>query len=137
MFSEDVFELKDKGRLSYHSSYTWFEQTILLHFEGFDTVLLEKEEKKKREKGCSWNFYKDVILYCILEWVAFPFSRVSSQPRDQTQVSRIAGGFFTSWVTGKPIYCIQHVHFLYNYINYTCYIYNHYTCLCVYLCIYV
>ena len=32
----------------------------------------------------------------ILEWVAFPFSRGSSQPRDQTQVSRIAGGFFTS-----------------------------------------
>ena len=32
----------------------------------------------------------------ILEWVAFPFSRESSQPRDQTQVSRIAGGFFTS-----------------------------------------
>ena len=32
----------------------------------------------------------------ILEWVAFLFSRVSSQPRDQTQVSRIVGGFFTS-----------------------------------------
>ena len=32
----------------------------------------------------------------ILEWVAFPFSRGSSQPRDRTQVSRIAGGFFTS-----------------------------------------
>ena len=32
----------------------------------------------------------------ILEWVAFPFSRGSSQPRDQTQVSRIAGRFFTS-----------------------------------------
>ena len=32
----------------------------------------------------------------ILEWVAFPFSRGSSQARDQTQVSRIAGGFFTS-----------------------------------------
>ena len=32
----------------------------------------------------------------ILEWVAIPFSRVSSQPRDQTQVSHIAGGFFTS-----------------------------------------
>ena len=31
----------------------------------------------------------------ILEWVAFPFSRGSSQPRDRTQVSRIAGGFFT------------------------------------------
>ena len=34
----------------------------------------------------------------ILAWVAFPFSsRGSSQPRDQTQVSHIAGRFFTSW----------------------------------------
>jgi len=33
----------------------------------------------------------------ILEWLAFPFSRGSSQPRDQTQVSHIAGGFFTRW----------------------------------------
>ena len=31
----------------------------------------------------------------ILEWVALPFSRGSSQPRDQTQNSRIAGRFFT------------------------------------------
>ena len=35
----------------------------------------------------------------ILEWVAFPFSRGSSQPRDRTQVSRITGRFFTSWAT--------------------------------------
>ena len=35
----------------------------------------------------------------ILEWVAFPFSRGPSQPRDQTQVSCTAGGFFTSWAT--------------------------------------
>ena len=33
----------------------------------------------------------------ILEWVAFPFSRGSSQPWDQTWVSCIAGGFFTNW----------------------------------------
>ena len=32
----------------------------------------------------------------ILEWVAFLFSRGSSQPRDRTQVSCTAGGFFTS-----------------------------------------
>ena len=38
----------------------------------------------------------------ILERVAFSFSRGSSQPRDLTQVSHIAGKFFTSWVTGKP-----------------------------------
>ena len=37
-----------------------------------------------------------VILQArILEWVVMPFSRGSSQPRDQTQVSCIAGGFFT------------------------------------------
>ena len=35
----------------------------------------------------------------ILERVAFPYSRGSSQPRGQTQVSHIAGGFFTSWAT--------------------------------------
>ena len=33
----------------------------------------------------------------IQEWVAFPFSRESSQPRDQTQVFCIAGRFFNSW----------------------------------------
>ena len=39
----------------------------------------------------------DYILQArILEWVAFPFSRGSSQPRDRAQVSHIAGGFFTS-----------------------------------------
>ena len=31
----------------------------------------------------------------ILDWVAIPFSRGSSQPRDRTQVSHIAGGFLT------------------------------------------
>ena len=31
-----------------------------------------------------------------LEWVNVPFSRESSQPRDRTQGSHIAGGFFTS-----------------------------------------
>ena len=35
----------------------------------------------------------------ILEWVAVPFSRWYSQPRDQTQVSCITGRFFTSWAT--------------------------------------
>ena len=53
-----------------------------------------------------------VILQArIPEWVAVPFSRGSSQPRDRSQVSCIAGGFFTSWGTreaqefwsGQPI----------------------------------
>ena len=40
-----------------------------------------------------------ILQASILEWVAFPFSRGSSQPRNRTQVSCIAGRFFTSWVT--------------------------------------
>ena len=38
----------------------------------------------------------------ILEWTVTPFSTESSWPRDWTQVSRIAGRFFTDWATGKP-----------------------------------
>ena len=41
----------------------------------------------------------------ILEWVAFPFSRGSSQPRDWTRVSCIAGGFLTNWAQGSPKDC--------------------------------
>ena len=47
----------------------------------------------------------------ILEWVAFPFSRVSSQPRDRTQVSCIAGRFFTNWAVREapPSPQISHI----------------------------
>ena len=38
-----------------------------------------------------------IVRVRILEWVAFPISRGSSQPRDQILVSHIAGRFFTSW----------------------------------------
>ena len=52
-----------------------------------------------------------ILQVRILEWVAFPSPRGSSQPRDRTQVFRIAGRFFTSWATreaqeywsGEPI----------------------------------
>ena len=40
-----------------------------------------------------------ILQVRVLEWIAFAFSRGSSQPRDQTQLSHIAGGFFTSWAT--------------------------------------
>ena len=45
-----------------------------------------------------WNWLR-ILQARILEWVAFPFFRGSSQPRDQTQVFCIAGRFFTSWAT--------------------------------------
>ena len=43
------------------------------------------------------DYRVSVILQArILKWVAFPFPRGSSQSRDRTQVSLIAGEFFTS-----------------------------------------
>ena len=47
--------------------------------------------------------FHEIIQARILEWVASPFARGSSQPRDQTQVFRIAGRFFTIWATGKSM----------------------------------
>ena len=46
---------------------------------------------------------RGILQARILEWVAFPFSRGSSQPRDRTQVTRIAGGFFTNSATRKAL----------------------------------
>ena len=43
-----------------------------------------------------------VLQVRILEWVAFLFSRGSSQPRDQTQISCIAGDSLPAEPQGKP-----------------------------------
>ena len=51
--------------------------------------------------GCSspGSSVYGILQARILEWVAIPFSRASSWPRNQTWVSRIAGRFFTIWAT--------------------------------------
>ena len=50
---------------------------------------------------CRWILYRlsHQVSPRILEWVAYSFSRGSSQPRNQTQVSCIADRFFTIWAT--------------------------------------
>ena len=47
----------------------------------------------------------EILQVRIMEWVAFPFSRGSSQPKDRTQVSHIAGGLFASWATKEVQEC--------------------------------
>ena len=48
---------------------------------------------------CRWILYQlsHKVSQSILEWVAYPFPRGSSWPRNQTRVPCIAGGFFTNW----------------------------------------
>ena len=50
---------------------------------------------------CTWILYQLSHQGNPRMWecVAYPFSSGPSQPRDRTQVSCIAGGFFTSWAT--------------------------------------
>ena len=51
-------------------------------------------------KWWKWKSLSCVRLQTrILEWADFPFSKGYSQLRDQTQVSHIVGGLFTSWAT--------------------------------------
>ena len=52
-----------------------------------------------------------IILARTVEWVAIPFSKGSSQPRDQTLIScgfALAGGFFTTEPCEKPV-CISRI----------------------------
>ena len=39
----------------------------------------------------------------VLDWIAYPFSSGSSQPRNQTWVSCIAGGFYTNWAIREAL----------------------------------
>ena len=49
--------------------------------------------------ACQAPLSMGILQAKILEWVAMPSCRGSSQPRDRTQASCIAGRFFTSWAT--------------------------------------
>ena len=63
--------------------------------------ILLSEKKVKVPQSCDPRNYTvhGILQAWILEWVAFPFSREPSQPRDRTQVSHIAGIFFNCWTT--------------------------------------
>ena len=58
-------------------------------------------------KSWKWNSLSLVWLFVtqarILEWVGFPLFRGSSQPRDGTQVSHIAGEFFANWAIREAL----------------------------------
>ena len=75
------------------------EHSRLMGYRSF-SQLLNSAESPSPMSDSLW--LSDCIVHGILqarrmEWVAFPFSRGSSQPRDQIQVTCIAGRFFTSW----------------------------------------
>ena len=52
---------------------------------------------------CQAPLSMEIIQARILEWIAYPFSKGSSQPRNRTVVSCIVGRFFTSWATRETL----------------------------------
>ena len=93
-------------------SKNWCLQTVALEktpespldSKEIKPVNLKRSESEKSLSHATLCDPMDYIVHGILqarilEWAAFPFFRESSQPRNQTQVSHIAGGFFTSWAT--------------------------------------
>ena len=76
------------------------------HDEVAGSIIRLTLESESESRSVVSNFlrlhdYTDhgILQARILEWVTFLFSRGSSQPRDWTQVSHIAGRFFTTWAT--------------------------------------
>ena len=66
------------------------------------TLLEDESESRSVMSDSFWHhglYIHGILLARILEGTAIPFSRGSSQPRDWTRISCIAGGFFTSWAT--------------------------------------
>ena len=81
-----------------YNIYVEFSPTINFHWSKF-----KKWSEVKVAQSTFWNpmEYKvlGLLLARILESVAIPFSRGSSQFSDRTQISHIMGRFFTSWAT--------------------------------------
>ena len=77
--------------------WSWVQISASLIISGCTSVMWEF--------SCVWlcnpmdYTVRGILQARILEWVAISSSRGSSQPRDRTQVSCIAGEFFTSWIT--------------------------------------
>ena len=93
------------GAAKSHTQFNNWKMTIFLIKERWTSFSLCKHVKVKVTQPsptlCDPMDYTahGILQARVLEWVAFPFSRGSSQSRDRIQVSCIAGGFFTSWAT--------------------------------------
>ena len=90
--------------------WSWWSRRMPLFVQNTHCYIWQVEGRGRRwgegevkvAQSClilSYCIVHGILQARILEWVAFPFSRGSSQPRNQTQVFCIVGEFFTSWAT--------------------------------------
>ena len=100
-----------------HSGRHWFPSMPEFHkghrlvFMLFWAWALERKLSREESKDFPSLPHCRQILYqlsCkrsprVLEWVAYPFARRSSRPKNQTGVSRIADRFFTNWAIREAL----------------------------------
>ena len=72
-------------------------QSLVLAAQSYPTLC------EPRDCSPPGSFAHGILQVRILEWVAILFSRASSQPRDLTWVSYIAGRLFTIWATREAL----------------------------------
>ena len=80
----------------YSQCYYYFRKVVLPQYVDYVKVTRVQLFVTPWPSGSSVH---EILQASILEWVAIPFSRGSSQPRDQTQVSLVVRGFFTVWAS--------------------------------------
>ena len=96
--------LKSVSRQTYrfwHQVWVWMVSSVVLVAQSYPTLC--------NPMDCSLpgSSVHGILQARILEWIAIPLSRGSSQPRDWTCVSYIAGKFFTVWATREALLCSE------------------------------
>ena len=97
---------KSRMRVKKEISLLTVQSSAVLSLQWKLILVLSESESHSIVSDSLWLSVHGILQARILEWVAFPSSRGSSQPRDQTQVSNIAGGFFTIRATRED--CNSH-----------------------------
>ena len=103
-WTEDPGGLQSMGmqRVGYNkvTKHSTITVRALLFYTNIRITLSESEVKVSQSCltlcDCMRCTVHGILQATVLEWVAFPFSRGSCQPRDQTRVSCITGRFFTN-----------------------------------------
>ena len=93
-----------------HSVLRWCirETFFALQDSRHSHAMIYKVKMKAVQSCPTLCDHMDYTVHGILQariraWVAFPFSRRSSQPRNRTRVSCIAGRFFTNWAIREAL----------------------------------
>ena len=119
---EAMIKREDMGWRNFHLQW-WL---YILHAQIINTYESQGSPENRTNRICIWKVkvlvaqsfptlfdprdwslpgssVHGILQASILEWVAIPFSRGSSLPRDWTQVSCIAGRLFTVWTTREAL----------------------------------